>query len=83
MAELGITGKRVRKKPKYLRDDEEDEGLSIFVSNTTPTKELEKMRRSVVTHMTFAMMMFRTLLLSSLFVLNGLILHITDSLGPT
>lgn len=26
MAELGITGKRVRKKPKYLRDDEEEEG---------------------------------------------------------
>lgn len=26
MAELGITGKRVRKKPKYLRDDEEEPG---------------------------------------------------------
>ncbi|XP_067930300.1 INO80 complex subunit B-like isoform X2 [Watersipora subatra] len=25
MAELGITGKRVRKKPKYLRDEEEEE----------------------------------------------------------
>jgi len=25
MATIGITGKRQRKKPKYLRDDEEDE----------------------------------------------------------
>ena len=25
MADLGISGKRVRKKPKYLRDDEEED----------------------------------------------------------
>ena len=25
MADLGITGKRVRKKPKYLRDEEEEQ----------------------------------------------------------
>lgn len=24
MAELGVTGKRIRKKPKYLRDDDEE-----------------------------------------------------------